>query len=225
MVEVFAPDWARVTLAGDVQRIATSPPPDPVGPRYVLSGRGGYYRPFVTMTLSVIGPDGSLYTVRNDEYRIHRLRPDGTETLLVRDEPRIRVTADEMREWEARSESFAARDPEYRSMFFPIPEVKPYIRELAVDPDGRLWVSRYTEAVFMEYSPAERAERESRNQLSYQWRDLLRWDVFDAADRYIGSVTFPFKTSFMTARGDRVWGVQAGDYREDYVVRWRMALE
>lgn len=215
-------DWARIRSEGAVERIAPVPPEDRVGPRYVLAGRGGYYRPFVTMTLSAVAPDGSVYSMRNDEYRIRRTHPDGRETAITRDEPPVEVSAEERREWEARSESFARRTPENRSDYFPIPDVKPYVRELVVDPEGRLWVSRYTEVAFMEYSPEELAERREQNLPSYQWRDLLRWDVFGPDDAYLGSVTFPFKTSFVTAVGDAVWGVQGGDFREDYVVRWRM---
>lgn len=216
-------DWSRVTLDGDIERLAPVPIEERIGPRYVLAGRGGYYYPFVTATLSAMSPDGSLYRVRNDEYAIYHVHPDGTETVIRRDEPRVRLRSEEKAEWEARSESFAQRTPDRRSDFFPIPEVKPFIRELVVDIDGRLWVSRYTEAEFMEYSESEAADRREQNLPSYQWRDLLRWDVFSPDDRYIGSVTLPFKTSFLTAADDILWGVQAGDFREDYVVRWRMA--
>ena len=98
-------------------------------------------------------------------------------------------------------------------------------REIVADGDGRLWVSRYTEAAFLAYSEAEAADRLERNlTATYNWRDRLRWDLFDPEDRYLGFVTLPFKTSMMAASGDAVWGVQAGDYREDYVVRWRMTL-
>jgi hypothetical protein len=35
-------------------------------------------------------------------------------------------------------------------------------------------------------------------------------------------VTFPFKTTFVTADDDDVWGIVGGDYEEAYVVRWRL---
>lgn len=220
--EGFRADWARIGADGAIERVSEIPPDEAVGPRYVVAGRGGYYRAFVTMNLSALGPDASFYEMRNDEYRITHTRPDGTRTEIVREEPRIRVSPDEMSEWEARSDFFAQRRPDRRSDYFPIPEVKPYARELVVDLDGRLWVSRYTEAAFMEYSDWERADREEKGLAMYQWRDRLRWDVFGADEEYVGSVTFPFKTTFVTATGDRVWGIHGGDYNEDYVVRWRM---
>ena len=214
--------WSRVTPDTDPEALHNVPAEDRDGPRYVLSGRGGYYRPFVTMTLSTIGPNGAFYYVRNDEYAIHHIHPDGTETAIHRDEPRVRLRAEEKAEWESRSEMFARRSPDRRPEFFPIPDLKPLIRELVVDLEGRLWVSRYTEAVFMEYSEAEAADARQRNVPPYQWRDSPRWDIYSADDRFIGSATFPFRTSFITAVGDMVWGIQAGEYLEDYVVRWKL---
>lgn len=216
-------DWARVTLAGEVTRLGRMPLENRVGPRYVVAGRGGYYYPFVTATLSAAGPDGSLYQVRNDEYRIRRIHPDGTESVIERVEPRIELTAEEQAEWNARSERFAERVPEQRAEFFPVPTVKPYIRELVTDPDGRLWVSRYTEPEFLPYTEAQQEDRRSRNLPGFQWRDRLRWDVFSPTNEYLGSVTLPPRTSFVTAVGNDVWVVQAGEFDEDYVVRYGMA--
>ena len=216
-------DWGRIHPDGTLERVAGRPSEDRDGPRYVVSGRGGLYHPFVTMTLSALGPDGSLYEVRNDQFRITRSLPGGDTRVIGRDEARIALTTDEKTEWNARSERLARRNPQRRARYFPIPDFKPYIRELVVDPEGRLWVSRYTEASYMEYSPEERAYRQGRGLASYEWRDKLRWDVFSREDDYVGSVTLPFKTTLMTAVGDAVWGVQAGDLNEDYVVRWRMS--
>lgn len=215
-------DWARLLEDGSLEPVHTIPLENREGPEYVLSGRGGYYRPFNVQTLHALGPDGSFYEVRNDAYRIRHVHPDGTETFITRDEPRIRLTDDEVREWTIRSESFAERQPDMRERFFPIPEVKPYIRHLAVDSDGRLWVSRYTEAVYVPYTDEEAADRAAQDLPSYNWRDRLRWDVYAPDDTYLGAVTLPSRTSFMDASGGTVWGIQAGPYREDYVLRLRM---
>jgi hypothetical protein len=215
-------DWARIGEDGTVDRLMPVPPEERVAPRYVISGYGGYYRPLTTMTVSALGPDGSLYRVRNDEYRIEHEHPDGTLTEIARDEQPVRATDDEISQLEAISEAIASRPGADRSELFPIPAMKPFIRELVVDLDGRLWVSRYTEAVFMEYSEWERTNREERGAPPYQWRDHLRWDVFDPDGAYLGAVTFPFKTTFVTAAGDEVWGIVGGEYEEAYIVRWRL---
>lgn len=215
-------DWVRVSRDGAIERLWPDPPEQRVGPRYVVSGRGGMYRPFVTMNLSAMGPDGAFYTARNDLYRIAHRAPSGDETLIVRNEEPVALSPDEKREWGAYSEAAAGRPGADRSDFFPIPDPKPFLRELAVDMDDRLWASRYTEAVYMPYSDWERADRAEKGYQTYEWRDVPRWDVFDATDEYLGSVVLPFKTTFVTATGDEVWGIQAGDYNEDYVVKWRI---
>jgi len=214
--------WVEVTEDGALNALHDVPPSDLQGPSYTVAGRGGPYRPLVTETLSTVGPDGSLYVARNDEYLIYRILPGGDTLRIRRDKPRIRATSEELAEWEAFSEYFAERVPAQRDEFFPIPTVKPFMRELVVDPEGRLWVSRYTEPVFMEYSPYERESREESGLPSYQWRDTITWDVFSPEGDLLGVVTFPIRTSFFVALGDRVWGVRAGEYQEDLVTRWRI---
>ena len=134
----------------------------------------------------------------------------------------IDLTDEESEEWQARSESMAEKDPEHRERFFPIPTQKPFIRTLRVDLDGRLWVSRHTSPTYVEYSPEERTRREDEGLPTFHWRDRLTWDVLDDDGILLGSVTFPDQTSFLAAQGMDVWGVQEGEYGEDYVVRWRI---
>jgi hypothetical protein len=214
--------WARIDVDGSVERLHPIPQEDRDGPSYVLSGRGGFYRPFTVMTLATMGPDGSYYEVRNDTYQIRHVHPDGHESFIARDEARVVVSPEETEEWQARSESMAQRPGSDRASFFPIPDVKPYIRYIMTDLDGRLWVSRYTEADYLPYTESEAADRAEQGLPSYNWRDRLRWDVYAPDDSYLGFVTFPFRTTLVTARGDEIWVVEAGPFREDYVVRYRM---
>lgn len=216
-------DWATVTLDGTVQPIGPVPLEQAEGPGYVIDGRGGPYWPFVTRTASTIGPDGSTYWVRNDEYQVFQRRPGGDTTVIERvGEQAVPLAGAELAEWNARSYWNVERNPRHRDRYLPIPAVKPLIRELAVDLDGRLWVSRYTQAVRVAHSERERAYRESEGLPSHEWRDAPTWDVFDTDGAFLGSVTLPMNTAFMTAKGKMVWGVQAGDQREDYVVQWRV---
>lgn len=218
----LAADWARVSTDGSVTRLTADLPEGRVGPRYVIGGRGGVYHPFVKMTVTAASGDGSLYSVRNDRYRIVRRHSDGSESFIERSHSPISVSEEEAEEWARFSEMGAQREGAERGDYFPIPDEKPFIRNIMVDSDGRLWVSRYTEAVFMEYSDFERDDRLENGHPSYQWRDRPDWDVFGADGDYLGTATLPFKTTLLGSRGDLVWGVQAGDFNEDYVVLWRM---
>lgn len=208
---------------GTLARIAPLPLERVEGPGYALYGRGGPYRPMNTMTVSTIGPDGSTYWSRNDEYAVFKRSLDGDTTVVMREgQEAIPLSDDELREWNARSRSMFDRYQDDRDRYFPIPTVKPLIRELAADVDGRLRVSRYTGGVYMEYTPEERVYREAEGLPSYQWRNTLTWDVFDEDGVFLGTVTFPMRTTFMTATAREAWGVQAGEHSEDYVVRWRI---
>ncbi len=220
----IAKEWVSVEPSGATEPLWPIPDDERVGPSYVVAGLGGYYRPFVTMTLSALGPDGSIYVARNDEYKVSRRFSRGHVSEIVRDALPISVEGAERRMWENMSEYLARRSNRARSDYFPIPRVKPLIRDLVVDHDGRLWVSRYTEPVFVEYSDRERAERIQHGRPLFEWRDELRWDVFGSDDSFIGSVTLPPNTTLLAASGPLVWGVRAGEFGEGYVVRWRAGV-
>lgn len=213
-------DWAAVSPSGEISILGAIPYADAIGPTYFVDGRGGLYKPLVTETVSTIGPDGARYWARNDEYRVFRLGLDGDTTVFERNEEPVEATSAELAQWEARSQQYVERSPARRERYFPIPTVKPLIRNLAIDADGRLWVSRYTDAVFMQYTDQERTYREERGYADHQWRDLPSWDVFAPEGAFLGTVSLPMKTSFVTARGMTVWGIQEGPLGEDSVVRW-----
>lgn len=194
------------------------------GPRYVISGRGGYYEPFNVKNIGAFGPDGSFYAGRNDEYRIVRTRPDGDTAVITRDREPVRVSPEEMEQWEAYSEYFADRSEGRidRSRYFPVPDIKPHFRHLLVDEDGRLWVGLYTEPVRAPYDPGVLEERAAEGLPSLPLRTALRWDVFGPDNAYIGTVEFPPRTTIYEASGDRVWGAMTGEFGVDHFVRWRL---
>lgn len=220
--------WAVVRDNAEPEAWVEIPDDDSEGPSYVLAGRGGYYRPFTRMTLSALGRDGSFYTARNDDFRIAHRRPNGSTTYIVEDEAPILVTGAELKQWQLISEAASSRSRPVapgrskrdRSAYFPIPTTKPFFRDLVVDLDGRLWVSRYTEPVFVEYTEAERDDRRAKGLPSFEWRDRPQWDIYSPEDRYLGFVVLPHRTGLVTAEGNRMWGVQSGEFDEDYVVRW-----
>lgn len=195
------------------------PPEDPATASYVLSGRGGYFRPFTVMTLHSVSPKGYVVSARNDEYAIDRELPDGRIVRITRDEPVVPVLPEEKEIWEQWNDLFESR-PTVTEPFPDILDEKPYFRYLFVDKDGRFWAARYWTAVYRPYTPEQRAERGDRPH--FEWRQPLVWDVLDPRGAFLGRVTLPFSTSWSSASGDHVWGIQAGDLREDYVVRWRV---
>lgn len=224
-------DWARIGLDGTVERLRPLPPEDRVGPRYVLSGAEMSY-PFSTMTHSVMGAGGDYWEMRNDTDSILHVRPDGTESWIRLEGERVELTPDELEQWQNRGENmyrqtadrprpagFPAPD---RSDYLGIPPVKPYVRNMFSDMDGRLWVLRYTEPIYMPYSEEEAAEREANGWAPHNWRDELLWELFDTDDRLIGRVVLPPKSGLYDAMGDDLYVLSLGDYREAYVSRYRV---
>ena len=217
--------WIHFDRTGQVLDTLRIPPEDAVGGGFVLAGLGGYYRPFTVMTVSTMSPHGYLVTCRNDRYALSRPLPDGRVLRIERDVERIPVRAEEKTQWNAWIDYFERRGRERgdNASYGPIPDVKPYIRHLFVDDDGRIWVAVYAEARFQPYTEAERAERGDRPSL--EWNQPLVWEVVDPRGRFLGRVTLPDKTSLAAARGNTVWGVQAGEYGEGQAVRFRIRTE
>jgi hypothetical protein len=215
--------WVRIDVEGEVLDTLHVPAADEVGGGFVLSGKGGYYRPFTIMTLSTVSPHGYLLTVRNDQYAIHRPLPDGRVLRIERDAEPVPVKPEEKAQWEDwldYSEVVAEDMGEQNRKLGPIPDTKPLIRDLMTDDDGRIWVAVYAEARFKPYSDAERAERGDRPSL--EWNQPLAWEVLDGGGRFLGRLTLPDKTSLLAARGTTVWGSQVGTYGEEYVVRFKI---
>lgn len=214
--------WIVLDGTGTVLDTLEIPAEDEVGGGFVLSGKGGYFRPFSVMTVSTLSPHGYQVWARNDAYAVYRPLPDGRILKIQRTADPVRVKPDERAQWEAWVDYFAgtARERGMDSEYGPIPDEKPFIRHLFVDDDGRIWVARYAEAHYRPYSQEERAERGDRP--SFEWRQPLVWDVFTPAGRFLGQVTLPFGTSLLAARGTTVWGSQSGDFDEEYVVRFRI---
>ena len=214
--------WIHFDRTGQVKDTLQIPPEDEVGGGFVLAGLGGYYRPFTVMTLSTVSPHGYLVVCRNDRYALSRSLPDGRVLRIEREVERIPIRAEEKKQWNAWIDYFKRRGRESgnNASYGPLPDVKPYVRHLFVDDDGRIWVAVYAEARFKPYTDAERAERGDRPSL--EWNQPLVWEVIDPRGQFLGRVTLPDKTSLAAARGTTIWGVQAGEYGEGQAVRFRI---
>lgn len=226
-------DWARVSLEGEVERLRPAPPENRIGPNFVLSGAQMSY-PFSTRTLSVMGAGGEYWEMHNDADSIRHIHPDGTESWIRLNGERVALTDDEYEQWRFRGESMYERvasqprpagvpGPD-RSDYVDIPRIKPYVRDMFADSEGRLWVLRYTEPVYMPYSEEEAAEREENGWAPHNWRDQLLWEAYDTGDRLLGRVILPPKSGLYDAMGDDLYVLSLGDYREAYVHRYRMDL-
>ena len=224
-------DWARVDPEGTIERLREAPPENRVGPRFVLSGAQGSY-PFSTMTQSVMGAGGDYWENRNDTDSILHVRPDGIESWIHLEGERVSLTQDELEQWRFRGEQMYEQMQSVprpgggagpsRSDYVDIPLVKPYVREMFADAQGRLWVLRYADPIYMPYSEEEAAERAANGWAPHNWRDQLLWELYDTDDELLGRLILPPKSGLYDALGDDIYVLSLGDYRESYVSRYRV---
>lgn len=107
-----------------------------------------------------------------------------------------------------------------------IPAAKPAFRDLMMDKDGRLWVHLYAPAERIPSDEIERADPGSNAAPPVEWREPVRFDVFDVDGSYQGQLEAPrgFAPSPPPAiEGDRVWAVVRDELDVPYVVRFRIA--
>ena len=126
--------------------------------------------PFAPQFLQHPGPGGVLYSALTSDYRIFVTRNDGAEVLMVIERP-LPAESFGNDEWKAANEEYyqwratrrgASCDPREPTR----PAAKPFIEDLFVALDGKLWVE---------------VVRTAGN----------RWDVFDTEGKLLGSVPAP----------------------------------
>jgi hypothetical protein len=142
----------------------------------------------------------------------------------------VPLGAAERKEWEAYADYFFAREQAERPrpgiqhsapVRAEIPAVKPAIRDLSVDRDGRVWLDVYTAAEKRNIPP--RAKGDARPQLT--WRERSTFDVFATAGTYLGRVTLPAEYQMLDARGDRIWTLTTGPDDEERIVVFRIVRQ
>lgn len=210
--------YFKVTPRGElVDSLPVPPSRLRATPTFVLMTDEGYYQPFIDQYLFVPSPNGHVYSAYASDYTITQISRTGAPVRRItrRYEP-VRLGREEKAEWVARADFYTRRGG--ASAGVEIPDVKPPLRNLSIDEDGRFWVHRYMPAT--ERPPV--AGRAADAPPAILWRDSPTFDVIDTDGRYLGTVTMPPRTQWYVIRGDRLWGVTRGEMDESYVVRLRL---
>lgn len=176
-------------------------------------------------TISAWSPLGYLVTGRNDAYAIELRSPEGIVTLH-REIDAVLMNSEEQEEWEAFRQLVIAMgrergaDPQYDPD--PIPNVKPFFRDIFVGKDGRIWVFRYV-AAEKRHDVEPLPDRPERPLLT--WREPWTFDVFEPDGTFLGSVEVPELLEPMVFRGDRIWGTLLDADGVEHVLRLRVVPE
>jgi hypothetical protein len=215
--------------------VDTIVPPEASFPRAMRIGNA--VMPFTERHLAAWSPLGYFVTARTATYAVDLPLPprdvrggpsatwrEGDPVASIRHSaPPVRVHDAERSDWRRSITMFnrspsPGRNSNWQWSGPDIPRVKPPIRALTVDRDGRIWV-RLSQQGLLDSSvpiptrPATPAESYGLD-APRRWPEPLAFDVFEPTGRYIGQVRFPPDvgltahggTSYAVA-GDTVWAV------------------
>jgi hypothetical protein len=217
-------EMARYSRSGeDVGRVEIPPRNQAGAATFVLAfGEGDIY-PFPTETQSAWSPLGYVVTGRNDAYDIELRKPEGT-IHLRRDIERAPMNREEQAEWEAFRQTLVerVRSQGRDTEFEPIPDVKPYFRQIHAGEDGRIWVFRYV-AAEKRHDIEPVPERPDRPLLT--WREPWTYDVFEPDGTFLGAVVVPETLRPHLFRGEHIWGALTDENDVEQVVRLRVVPE
>ena len=219
--------FVRVNTGGSI--LDTVPfPRIPEVPRVSVpfSGKtvsGGTFRSALTprhqpTTLWAPSPDGRLATVaRTDAYRIEVApstgdsRPDSSVVprVLERNVAPVPVSAQEQEAEREEMRTFVERYSGGPVALPELPAVNPVLRGLQFAEDGQLLVGLAAPGV----------------EVDGRWTDPPHYDVFSRDGAYRGRLELPVGFYLRGMRGNRLWGIQLGDFGVETVVvyeaRWR----
>jgi hypothetical protein len=152
-----------------------------------------------------------------------RWQPGDPVISIRRDVAPVPVSAAERREQRAYAEAMAMLLPgaTLSGSLPDVPLVKPFLKSVSVDADGRLWILLSTPSE--RFDPPARATppgQQPRPQIL--WREPVVYDVIEPEGTYIGQVGVPFGTTISWTSGNIAWGVVRDPDGVPVVKRFRL---
>jgi hypothetical protein len=183
---------------------------------YTITSDGG--RPNFTIE-NITAPylAGGMVAASSDAYRV--IVNDGSRVRVIerKTEP-VSLGREEREQWLEWADSMAARSRSVR-MQYEIPRVKPFIRTLRSDLQGRIWVEVYVPAERRTHLPERRAN--GGKQILY-WRERTTFDVLSPAGQYLGRVALPQQSILLAISGNKLYTRGKGPDDEDRIVVFRL---
>lgn len=170
-----------------------------------------------------LSAQGFVVTAHSAKYALNIVRGTGRSASVARIErvyQPIRLAAEERNEWQARADFHNRRSPTGPSAGVRIPDVKPALRSISVDDDGRIWVDRYVNAVKRRDFVLRPPSTDLPPQLT--WIEPKTFDVFEPSGQFLGTIVAPDRTRFIRIRRNTIWAIVRGQLDEAYLVRYRL---
>lgn len=198
--------YVRYRLTGEI--LDTIRVPDEAPPDVVLGVRNlGWRIPFTATTVFTLLPGGGIATARTTAYRIDVAPASGPRFVIERSVPPVPLAGREREEWQA---LLRGRGPS-------LPRLKPFIRDLLADAEGRLWVEVYTQAV-----PREASTRAADRRANLPMQEPNAYDVFDDRGRSLGRVDLAPFSRLLAILDNRLWVSEETEEGSPVLVRFRM---
>lgn len=220
------------------------PPPVPPVPTFKASNDRNtttVFAPYAAIAFSPWSPHGYYASSVNTRYAVNlllpRTLPNGSTRLwrpgdrimsIRRNVERVAVSEEERRDQTAHMNAQADWHGSVRHGAVPdVPRVKPVIRTIKFDLDGRLWVGVR--------QPSERYKPEIQKPLPgrkpspvLKWREPTAYDLFETDGTYVGRIPVPQnveldRQELVQSRGYFVWGVERDDDGVESVRRYRIS--
>jgi len=220
--------WIKINSSGQViDSVAIPRGPTPEVQRY-----GGPYSSRTPSLVAALSPLGYFVTGNPGRYSFDIHRPGGPPLRVERAHTPVQLTRAERGEWEAMAEYFS-KQPIGMSMRlvngrpdtlkgptarYAVPTAKPAYRTISFDSEGTIWIERYVPA---EERPEPTASPNSQRP-PLRWYEPRTFDLFEPTGRFLGTIVAPRRVTLRARRGMMLYGVLAGEFDEQYVVRFRI---
>jgi hypothetical protein len=149
------------------------------------------------------------------EYRFVVSAPGNSPLLVQRAQEAVAVATQERAEWVAWAEYFRT---ERGGITYEIPRVKPHIRGLTSDQEGRIWVDVFVPAEKRNEPP--RPEGDRRPLLT--WKERTTYDVFAPRGAYLGRIELPAESTLSSIRTNLLYLRTRGPDGEDRISVYRI---
>ncbi len=168
---------------------------------------------FPAETLWTVAYEGGVLVAHSEAMAIWWDRGQAPRArVLSRAVTPVPVSAQERQDWLALASRTSGGGRKYE-----VPRVKPIIRRLHSDDDGRIWVDRYVVARNQRLPPTG----DQRPRLG--WRERPTFEVFKTNGTALGTVSLPWGAEFLAARGENLWyrrRTAAGDVVVQATLKW-----